>query len=119
MTESKNQLWCQSETCEEPIEDDDDVVWENYQQGEVYHKECHTTSERDPRDFEAGELVTADDLPENEILNSGKPEGIDYNLIVVMNDNICIEMKQAFEVTAVYESTADEPVGEVLSGEPR
>jgi len=42
MTESKHRLWCQATDCDYPIEDDDDVVWVNYQQGECYHRDCYT-----------------------------------------------------------------------------
>jgi len=119
MVESKNQLWCQANDCDDPIEDDDDVVWRNFQQGECYHRDCYQTDERAPESFTAGELVTLDELPENQMEPDGKPENIGDNLFAVINDDICIEMSMAFEVTAVYESTADEPVGNVLSGEPR
>jgi len=119
MTETKTSLWCQANDCEEPIEDDDDVVWRNYQQGECYHRDCYQTDERRPENFTAGELVTAEELPENPMEPNGKPDWVGDDLFVVINDGVCIEMAMAFEVTAVYESTADKPVGTVLSGEPR
>lgn len=40
--QDKNQLWCQASDCEDPINENDDVVWTNYRKGEVYHRECYT-----------------------------------------------------------------------------
>jgi len=119
MTDQKTRLWCQANDCDETIDDDDDVVWVNYQQGECYHRECYAGPERNPRSFSAGELVMYEELPENAMSSSGKPENVGYDLFAVINDGVCIEMKMAYEVTAVYEHSADEPVGTVLSGEPR
>jgi len=118
MTETKTRLWCQANDCDETI-DGDDIVWVNYQQGECYHRECYAGPERNPRSFSAGELVTGEELPENAMDPSGKPEWVGDDLIAVVNDGVCIEMEIAYEVTAVYEHSADEPVGTVLSGEPR
>jgi len=49
----------------------------------------------------------------------GKPDWVGDDLFVVINDGVCIEMAIAFEVTAVYEHSVEEPIGTVFSGEPR
>jgi len=120
MSLTKTRLWCQADDCDETIDDDDQIVWRDYQQGECYHKECFADPERDPRNLRAGELVTGAELPENEMAAcDGMPDWVGDDLIAVVNDGVCVEMEMAFEVTAVYEHGVDEPVGNVISGEPR
>jgi hypothetical protein len=67
----------------------------------------------------AGCLYTADELPENQMNNSGKLEGVGYNLLALATeDGIMAEFKHAYECTAVYKMDDDGGVGEVLSGDP-
>lgn len=112
-------LQCQG--CDNLIADDDPVFWENYQQGTVYHRDCHEADDIEPREFEAGQFVQTDDLPDNEMLNSGKPDWVGDDLIVVYSDGVQIEMRMAYEISAVYEldEDADQMIGTVHSGTPR
>lgn len=65
-----------------------------------------------------GEIYAADELPDNDTNNSGKPEWVGDNLIAVAHDGALYEFAMAFECTAVYNVTDDGDM-ELIEGEKR
>lgn len=69
--------------------------------------------------FEVGERYNPDELPENEMNNSGNVEWVGADLFALkLSDGRMVEFKMALECTAVYEMD-DGDIGEVIDGEPR